>query len=458
MKRAALYIRVSTDEQARHGFSLDEQRHDLTEYAHKHGYTIVDTYADEGATARKALKNRHELQRLLSDVRAGLVDVILFIKLDRWFRNVKDYYTVQDILEQYGVDWIATREDYNTNTSAGRLNLNIRLSIAQNESDQTSDRIKFVFDGLRRQKKFVAPRVTYGYKRGREGYEIDQEAAPIVREMFALYLKYQSAYKVTRIIQDKYNLGFTRTKIRYALENEGYIGRMFGVDNYAPAIIDLATFDKVQKLLAIGQRGEKRRKPTVPYLFSGLLFCPSCGHRLNGIKLRQGKKNTHRRGYRCRRHYADYSCDFSSVINENTIEKYLLAHLEERISKYSAALEVRQQDNHKQDIQRRIDSAAARLSRLKDLYVDGCIDRATYDKDFKTLNAELTQATIESQQQGQKIPPMLDNILRQGLTAIYGTLSQEGKAAFWKSIIYRLDLARIEKGRGGLKKLDIQFL
>ena len=172
----------------------------------------------------------------------------------------------------------------------------------------------------------------------------------------------------------------------------------------------------------------------------------------------QGKKHTHRRGYRCPCHYAHYTCDFSQIINENTVEKYLLAHLEERISRYAVTLEVRQHNNHKQDLQRRIAAASARLTRLKELYVDGCIDRATYDRDFKTYNAELTQATIERQQQGKKVPPMLYDILRQGLTTIYSTLSREGKAAFWKAIIYRLDITHIEKGRGGLKKIDIQFL
>ena len=91
MKRAALYIRVSTEEQAKHGFSLAEQQHDLEQYARAHHYTVVGVYADEGNTARKALSRRKELQRLLDNVRAGQVDIILLKCLDRWFRNVRDY-------------------------------------------------------------------------------------------------------------------------------------------------------------------------------------------------------------------------------------------------------------------------------------------------------------------------------------------------------------------------------
>ena len=77
-KRAALYIRVSTEEQAKHGYSLTEQAHDLRQYAEQHGYIIIGIYADEGISARKALSRRKALQRLLDDVRAGVVNIIIF--------------------------------------------------------------------------------------------------------------------------------------------------------------------------------------------------------------------------------------------------------------------------------------------------------------------------------------------------------------------------------------------
>ena len=91
MTRAAIYIRVSTEEQAVHGLSLEAQKEALLQHAKERGYSIVDIYADEGITARKKLSNRKELQRLLNDVKKDKVDVILVTKLDRWFRNIKDY-------------------------------------------------------------------------------------------------------------------------------------------------------------------------------------------------------------------------------------------------------------------------------------------------------------------------------------------------------------------------------
>ena len=100
IKRVALYIRVSTEEQARHGLSLEEQRKSLEAYAAQHKFAIVGVYEDAGISARKPYKKRPALLRLLDDCKAGKIDVILFIKLDRWFRNVGNYYAVQDILDQ----------------------------------------------------------------------------------------------------------------------------------------------------------------------------------------------------------------------------------------------------------------------------------------------------------------------------------------------------------------------
>ena len=103
-KRVALYIRVSTEEQARQGLSLDAQEQDLRNFAKRKGYSVVGLYVDDGASARKSPFKRKAFKRLLIDVEQGLVDRILFIKLDRWFRSVRDYYKAQDILDSHSVD------------------------------------------------------------------------------------------------------------------------------------------------------------------------------------------------------------------------------------------------------------------------------------------------------------------------------------------------------------------
>ena len=96
--RAAIYIRVSTEEQHLNGLSLPAQKKALTEFAERNGYHITDYYADEGISARKPMKYRKGLLRLLEDVKRDKLDMILVTKLDRWFRNIKDYNITEEIL------------------------------------------------------------------------------------------------------------------------------------------------------------------------------------------------------------------------------------------------------------------------------------------------------------------------------------------------------------------------
>lgn len=169
IKRCAIYIRVSTSEQMMHGKSLEAQREYLERYAKEHNMIVVGIYADEGKTARKELKKRKAIHALLEDVKAGKIDMILFWRLDRWFRNLSDFYKVQDILDEYDVHWLSASEPgINMETRDGRLQLNVVLSIGQNEVDTTSERIKFVNEASIRQGKLIfgEANMGFGYKSG----------------------------------------------------------------------------------------------------------------------------------------------------------------------------------------------------------------------------------------------------------------------------------------------------
>ena len=208
--RVALYIRVSSDEQAKHGYSLSSQKERLEEFSKEKFYKIVDYYIDEGKTARTKLSKRKELLRLLEDVKLGLIDHIVFWRLDRYFRNVADYYKVQEILDEHGVTWECSDEEYDTTTSNGRLYLNIKLSIAQNESDQTSDRIIFNQEKIIKKKRaiFGNNSLPPGYivkgKKGDKRVVKDKGIQHIVDEFFIHFNEYQSARKTMTYINDKY--------------------------------------------------------------------------------------------------------------------------------------------------------------------------------------------------------------------------------------------------------------
>ena len=141
--RVALYARVSTDQQVRDGDSIQAQLSALKSYCEKNGYEIAGIYTDDGISGT-LLNERDELQRMLDDVRSGKIDLLIFTKLDRYFRNLKHYLNTQEVLDKYNVPWIAIWENYETRTPQGRLMVNQMLSFAQFEAEQTGQRINQV--------------------------------------------------------------------------------------------------------------------------------------------------------------------------------------------------------------------------------------------------------------------------------------------------------------------------
>lgn len=162
--RVVKYIRCSHDDQVLHGDTLEAQDLILEDFIKVNRMILVDTFIDEALTARKKFNKRKEFVRLLDGVKAHAFDLIIFTKLDRWFRNIGDYHKIQEILEANGVQWKAVTENYDTTTTNGRLHINIRLSVAQDECDRDSDRIKDVFAYKLKNKTYVSGSLPRGLK------------------------------------------------------------------------------------------------------------------------------------------------------------------------------------------------------------------------------------------------------------------------------------------------------
>ena len=279
-KKAALYIRVSHEEQAMKGYSLQAQENRLRAYAAFKGYEVVDVYKDEGVSARHRPGHRREFARMMHDVTAGRIEIIVFIKLDRWFRNVSDYYSYQSILDAHHVEWETTEEDYNTSTAQGRLYLNIKLSIAQNESDTTAERIRFVFADKIKRREAISGKLPLGYAIENKRIVPNQHAA-VVRDIFHHYLAVKSIRATMHYLYNRYHIKRTYPAMVKLLRNEKYTGLAYGDPQYLPPLISQETFSAVQHLLE-----EQRRFHQTPhrlYLFTGLLHCPHCGKRLVGL-------------------------------------------------------------------------------------------------------------------------------------------------------------------------------
>lgn len=425
--RAALYIRVSTEEQAMHGLSLTAQRDTLTQYAQANGLKVVGAYTDEGITARKKYRNRAAFMRMLEDVQADRIDIILFIKLDRWFRNVADYYEIQRILDAHHVHWIATEEDYDTTTANGRLHLNIKLSIAQDESDRTSERIKFVFDNKVKRGEVISGKVPLGYKIEEKKLAIDPQTAPIAQDIFQQYTVIRSVRALREYVLNKYGLVYGQSGIRALLENERYTGRAHGQDDFCPPLIPLEQFQQVQELLAQRAQRNLARSDRV-YLFTGLVRCAECGNNLSAHVVKQ--KYIY---YRCTRYEKLHLCPHKKRTSELTLEQWLLDNLVSSFEEYNLSIKEKASRARPQVDELKI---KRKMEKLKDLYLNDLIDRDTYERDYTTLRDELRESNAPALR-----PPQPVNIIAiQTALAAYNELSRQHKKEFWGRIVSKITI------------------
>ena len=433
-KRAALYIRVSSEEQARHGYSLAEQEYDLRQHAKKQGYIVVGVYADEGASARKAISRRKDLQRLLDDVRTGVINVIVFKCLDRWFRSVRDYYMVQDILDQHGVEWECSQEAiFNTTTTNGRLMLNLKLSLAQHESDQTGDRVRYVFDGRRRDGRVTSGSIPPGYVIDKDKrIQIDERTAPMVREMFRYFVVHRTILGTHRMLREKYGYKKTDSAVGRALRNRLYIGEYHGIQEFCPALIDAGTFAQAQKVLEGHTRYPRSNNI---YIFSGLLRCPACGRILTPSYSRTKEKVYI---YYVCRNSTHNTCSYKTYWPENQIETLLLSALERDLEKYKADIKkTSRTDEEAQDIS--VEELRVKQERLKELYVEGLIQRKEFDTRYNDLNTQ-----ISSMRPSREISLVyFKTVSVENLREYYDALDKNARKELWSRI---LDRVRISDG------------
>lgn len=447
LQRAAIYIRVSTWEQAIHGKSLTAQKEYLENYAANHGMTVVGVYADEGQTARKELKKRKAIHALLSDVKNDKIDVILFWRMDRWFRNVSDFYKVQDILDAHDTRWIDVGEpNINMETRDGRLSLNLALAIGQNEVDTTSERIKFTVDNTIKNGGMVwgDANLPLGYKielvDGKKRMVKDEETAPIVDEFFKYFLENHGKKQTVVHIQDAFGYPFSYAMLRTMVQSEFYIGKYRENQNYCPAYLTPEQWENVQRI-------SKNNVKTTPsgrvYLFSGLMRCPLCGQRLVGtgcssiINRKTGEKRTYCY-YRCNRAMIDRICTYTHKISQNLIEKYLLEHIQEAYESFRIdSINVKKQGRKKKG--RDPEQIKKELERLNLLFQKGRVSYDYYEKEYEALENELNSA---------KIIPMpepvnkeyLQKIFTDDFKSLYDKMSQESRQSFWHSIIKEIVL------------------
>lgn len=421
--KVALYARVSTEDQAKHGISIEAQLAALERWAEENHHTIVGTYVDPGVSGQKPYKKRPDLCRFMDDLEAGLqVDALVFTKLDRFFRSVKLYYQAVDILDRHKVAWAAIHEDYETVTANGKFKVNIMLAVNEQEASRTGERIKTVFEYKIANGEAVTRCQPFGYS-VRNKKVVPDEYAPAAKEMFEFFAETGNTFAVRNMIQEKYGVRLNYESVYRFLQNPIYVGRYRDNDHYCEPIVSRELFEQVQRDFAERRKTKKAPSGRV-YLFSGLLVCKSCGRKLIA-GYNSDKTLRHPEYYRCNGHLFGNICPFSKNVKEYDIEQALLTHI--------GAMLDEQVVFAPKPPRQAVDSAAVekKIERLKELYIEGDIEKEKYLEQRDKLSALLVEP---------KPPRDFSKIVTKSFREEYEAMTREQRRSIWRSIIDHIDI------------------
>ena len=426
MKRTAIYIRVSTDAQAKEGDSVPAQKEALLKYIKERpDLTLAGEYIDDGVSGTK-FEERDELQRMLSDVKAGKIDQIAFVKLDRFYRSIRHYTATQEVLDKYNVTWVAIWEPiYDTSTPAGRLIVNQMMSIAQFEAENTSQRIRQVFEYKRKKGEVLSGKVPLGYRIENKHLVIVPEQAETVRYAFQTYKQTSNMSETLRKMVE--SGGPTEMQsLKRLLKNETYIGIHNGKNDYCEPIISKELFSEVQRLMTINYKSGKNKHE---YIFSGLIRCGDCGRKMAGQQTAHKKSR-----YRCNIYIRRTGkCNNKFSISEEKMEEYLLTNLRDLIGEELRPRDYELIEEKARDNTDRIAALTRKRDRLKELYINELITMEEYRQDRDRYTEEIEK--LQAVQPESRNRSALEELLKLDIEQIYRTLEKPEKRRFWRGFI-----------------------
>lgn len=431
----AIYVRVSTDRQAKKGDSIDEQLSTCKNYiASKENMVLAGTYIDDGISGRKI--KRGDFEQLLDDVRLGRVNLIIFTKLDRWFRSLRHYLNTQAILEANHCDWLAVDQPYfDTTTPHGRAFVAQSMTFAELEAENDSVRIRDVFDYKYRQGEVLSGKVPLGYSIENKHLVLNQDADKALH-IFQFYAECGSLNQTISHLERDMGIIMSQDNLKKSvLKNKKYIGVFRDNDHYCPALVPVDLFERVQELLAINIKVSQKYS----YVFSGLLRCAHCGQAFSGamrkIKKRNGDGYYKYPFYRCHGAYPNKRCVNRKIIFESYIERYLLSNIKDLLQKYIADYEIAAAKVVDYDSRRA--SILKKIDKLKDLYVNDIITMDELKQDKERYTKELESLP---RNQSQKDMAPIRKLLKMDLNSVYETLDPAERRQLWRSVIKEIQI------------------
>lgn len=434
--RAAGYIRVSTAEQALRGLSLESQEMDIRAYAESHGIQLVKIYVDKGITARKALKKRVAFCEMMQDVDAGKLDLIIVMRLDRWFRNVYDYHRMMnEHLIPHGVNWCAVKEDYDTTTTNGRLMINLRLAIAEQECDTDGDRIRDVQHNMLLKGRWPFGMAPLGYRLENKRLVKDPETQAHVEFFFRHLLANGSMRGALHAVNDAFGTHYEYKRAQTMVKRSVYYGEYGQQKEFCPAYI---TREEHEMILYLVSKNIRVRTPPDAgvHLFSSLLICDDCGRRLNAQVIRRSSGTY--TSYRCAHAMDNHLCPNNRSLSERKVEQYLLDYIQHELEPYLVEIEMQRKGGRA--AQDNTEVIHAKQERVKELFINGMI---TLDE-YKARVDDLERKIIVLPARNGPDTTKLKRLLSGDFPALYGALSREEKRSFWRGVLRELHTRRGE--------------
>ena len=403
IKSAGIYIRVSTFDQVREGFSLREQEERLKEFCKFKRYNIYKVYQDAGISAKN--DKRPAYQEMIEDVKKGNINVIVALKLDRLTRSVYDIEKLMKFVNDYECDIDCMADESNTTTSNGRMVMRIMTSVSQNEIEKCSERTKFGMAGAIKN-GHIPNRTGLGFKRKNKKLVPDPLTKDIIVRIFDLYLEGKSHQAIANIYNKEKVLGKTNwydSTIQKILSNELYKGdyvngkRTKHPTYYENVIEPIVSKEKWESCQYQKLRNARHYERTATYLFTNKLKCSKCGNFLGGHATTKtnGKK------------YYYYKCNTcKTYFNEIDIEKELkafmleLAKQDDLINNYYTPFIKSKLEDKTEDYKKEIKDLDKQLDRIKTAYIKGVVKLEDFDKEIKHI--EYQKSDLEKRQKEQK--------------------------------------------------------
>lgn len=442
--RTAVYVRVSTEQQVKNGDSVDEQKSTCLDYIkQRENLVLADTYIDEGISGQKL--ERGEFQRLMDDVCDGKIDLIIFTKLDRWFRSLRHYLNTQEVLQKHGVDWIAVSQPfYDTTSPQGRAFVAQSMVFAELEAQNTGQRIKSVFDYKYKRGEVLSGEAPLGYSIVSKHLQPNEDA-PKVADAFRYFSETGKLNATVQYMASEYGIIRNMVNLKSMLRNKKYIGVFRDNENYCPPIVDRQLFEDVQRKLTINIKNAQK----YPYIFSGITRCACCNHAFSGTTRRDPKASSkcyRYAGYRCSYAYPRKLCENRKFFSEVALERYLLAHVKPLLEEYLVNYKLK--NTPVADNSKKIAALNAKIEKLKELFLNDLITLDEYKEDKAKYLQQIEELPAD---QPLKDLSGLRKFLELDLESVYADMSPEEKRYLWRSILKEI---RIDSKRN----IEIIFL